>query len=242
MPEFLCDLHIHSCLSPCGDSEMTPYNLVNMAKVMGLDILALTDHNSSLNCPAAAKAARQAGIAFIPGMELTTSEEVHVVYLFPEVEAALEFSSYVSQHMPKIKNRLDLFGEQLIMDDGDGVLGSEENLLSTASFISIGETAALADRFGGVCYPAHVDRPSFSVTANLGSFDKSWGFKCAELSRFADEDKLKGDHPLLRSMRLLRASDAHCLENIAACITTLELHECSAEAVIGLLKSYPSGK
>ena len=82
MPGFLCDLHIHSCLSPCGDEEMTPYNLVNMAKVMGLDILALTDHNSSLNCPAAARAAEEAGIAFVPGMELTTSEEVHVVCLF----------------------------------------------------------------------------------------------------------------------------------------------------------------
>lgn len=82
MPGFLCDLHIHSCLSPCGDEEMTPYNLVNMAKVMGLDILALTDHNSSLNCPAAARAAEEAGIAFVPGMEMTTSEEVHVCACF----------------------------------------------------------------------------------------------------------------------------------------------------------------
>lgn len=139
MPGFLCDLHIHSCLSPCGDEEMTPYNLVNMAKVMGLDILALTDHNSSLNCPAAARAAEEAGIAFVPGMELTTSEEVHVVCLFPDVDSALAFSGYVAERLPKIKNRLDIFGEQLIMDDRDGILGREENLLSTASFISIGE-------------------------------------------------------------------------------------------------------
>ena len=159
MPGFLCDLHIHSCLSPCGDEEMTPYNLVNMAKVMGLDILALTDHNSSLNCPAAARAAEEAGIAFVPGMELTTSEEVHVVCLFPDVDSALAFSSYVAERLPKIKNRLDIFGEQLIMDDRDGILGHEENLLSTASFISIGEVFPLVSGFGGVCYPAHVDRP-----------------------------------------------------------------------------------
>ena len=127
MPGFLCDLHIHSCLSPCGDEEMTPYNLVNMAKVMGLDILALTDHNSSLNCPAAARAAEEAGIAFVPGMELTTSEEVHVVCLFPYVDSALAFSDYVAERLPKIKNRLDIFGEQLIMDDRDAREKSAEH-------------------------------------------------------------------------------------------------------------------
>ena len=221
MPGFLCDLHIHSCLSPCGDEEMTPYNLVNMAKVMGLDILALTDHNSSLNCPAAARAAEEAGIAFVPGMELTTSEEVHVVCLFPDVDSALAFSSYVAERLPKIKNRLDIFGEQLIMDDRDGILGREKNLLSTASFISIGEVFPLVSGFGGVCYPAHVDRPSFSVVANLA---------------FAQADRLVEEHPLLRKMRLLRASDAHCLENVGSASTELELPCASPQAVIDLLK------
>ena len=103
MPGFLCDLHIHSCLSPCGDEEMTPYNLVNMAKVMGLDILALTDHNSSLNCPAAARAAEEAGIAFVPGMELTTSEEVHVVCLFPDVDSALAFRAMLPSACRRLK-------------------------------------------------------------------------------------------------------------------------------------------
>lgn len=236
MPGFLCDLHIHSCLSPCGDEEMTPYNLVNMAKVMGLDILALTDHNSSLNCPAAARAAEEAGIAFVPGMELTTSEEVHIVCLFPDIDSALAFSSYVAERLPKIKNRLDIFGEQLIMDDRDGILGREENLLSTASFISIGEVFTLVSGFGGVCYPAHVDRPSFSVVANLGSFDESWGFANAEMSAFAQADRLIEEHPLLRKMRLLRASDAHCLENVGSASTELELPCASPQAVIDLLK------
>ena len=213
MPGFLCDLHIHSCLSPCGDEEMTPYNLVNMAKVMGLDILALTDHNSSLNCPAAARAAEEAGIAFVPGMELTTSEEVHVVCLFPDIDSALAVS-----------------------DDRDGILGREENLLSTASFISIGEVFPLVSGFGGVCYPAHVDRPSFSVVANLGSFDESWGFANAEMSAFAQADRLIEEHPLLRKMRLLRASDAHCLENVGSASTELELPCASPQAVIDLLK------
>ena len=170
-------------------------------------------------------------------MELTTSEEVHVVCLFPDVDSSLRFSGYVSERLPKIKNRLDIFGEQLIMDELDGVLGCEENLLSTASFISISEVFSLVSDFGGVCYPAHIDRPSFSVTANLGSFDESWGFINAELSAFAQTDKLTQAHPLLKNMRLLRASDAHFLENIGSASTELELPCASPQAVIDLLKS-----
>ncbi|MFU2401704.1 MAG: PHP-associated domain-containing protein, partial [Clostridiales bacterium] len=164
------------------------------------------------------------------------SEEVHVVCLFPDVDSALAFSSYVAERLPKIKNRLDIFGEQLIMDDRDGILGREENLLSTASFISIGEVFPLVSGFGGVCYPAHVDRPSFSVVANLGSFDESWGFANAEMSAFAQADRLVEEHPLLRKMRLLRASDAHCLENVGSASTELELPCASPQAVIDLLK------
>lgn len=235
MADFLCDLHMHSCLSPCGDSDMTPYNLVNMAKVMGLDALALTDHNSSLNCPAAEKAARDAEITFIPGMELTTSEEVHIVCLFPETAAALEFSELVSRRMPKIQNRLDLFGEQLIMDEGDGVLGCVENLLGTASFISIDEAASLVHGFGGICYPAHIDRPSFSVISNLGFFDPSWDFDCAEISANADRDKLLSEHKILRDMRLIRASDAHFLENVGSGCCTLSLDKCTPENILNVL-------
>lgn len=235
MRDFLCDLHMHSCLSPCGDSDMTPYNLVNMAKVMGLDMLALTDHNSSLNCPAAEKAAKEAGIGFIPGMELTTSEEVHIVCLFPETAAALEFSELVSRRMPKIQNRLDLFGEQLVMDDRDGVIAQVENLLGTASFISIDEVSALVGGFGGICYPAHIDRPSFSVISNLGFFDPDWNFACAEISANADVDRLISEHGILAGMRLVRASDAHFLENVGSGYSTFSLTECSPNAVIGAL-------
>ncbi len=239
MADFLCDLHMHSCLSPCGDSDMTPYNLVNMAKVMGLDALALTDHNSSLNCPAAERAAKQAGIAFVPGMELTTSEEVHIVCLFPETAAALEFSELVSRRMPKIQNRLDLFGEQLIMDEADGVLGCVEHLLCTATFISINEVSELVGDFGGVCYPAHIDRPSFSVISNLGFFDPDWGFECAEISANADRDRLLREHKLLGGMRLVRASDAHFLENVASGHSTFSLPECSPTTLLRELAKSP---
>ena len=119
------DLHIHSCLSPCGDNEMTPYNLVNMAKVFGYDIIALTDHNSSLNCESAVKIGKEIGITVVPGMELCTSEEIHCICLFPTVERAMEFSVFVRTLMPPIKNKEHIFGEQLVMDCEDGILGNE---------------------------------------------------------------------------------------------------------------------
>ena len=99
------DLHIHSCLSPCGDNEMTPFNLVNTAKVFGYDLIALTDHNSCRNCRAALEAGKAAGITVVPGMELCTSEEIHVVCLFADLDSAESFGALVREHIPPIKNR-----------------------------------------------------------------------------------------------------------------------------------------
>ena len=118
------DLHIHSCLSPCGDKDMTPANIAGMAAVKGLDVIALTDHNSCRNCPAAMRHAEDLGITLIPGMELTTSEEVHVVCLFPTLEAAMDFDQYVYLHLLPVKNRPDIFGEQLILDEKDQITGT----------------------------------------------------------------------------------------------------------------------
>ena len=129
---FRYDFHNHSCLSPCGDGDMTPFNLVNMAKLLNLDVIALTDHNSALNCPAALKVGQAVGVTVIPGMELCTSEEVHVVCLFDELDGALSFSDYVHKTMPPVKNRADIFGEQIIVDENDNTTGSEKILLTTA--------------------------------------------------------------------------------------------------------------
>ena len=116
---FSYDFHIHSCLSPCGDDDMTPANIAGMASVKGLSVIAVTDHNSCKNCPAVLKAAEDCGITAIAGMELCTAEEVHVVCLFKSLEAALDFDSYVHRHIMPIKNRPDIFGRQQIMDEND---------------------------------------------------------------------------------------------------------------------------
>ena len=126
------DLHLHSCLSPCGDNDMTPYNLVNMAKIFGYDIIALTDHNSCKNCESAMKIGERIGITVVPGMELCTSEEIHNVCLFPALHTAMEFSDYIYSTLPPVKNKEKIFGEQLVMDCEDGILQREEILLFCA--------------------------------------------------------------------------------------------------------------
>ena len=166
------DLHLHSCLSPCGDNEMTPFNLVNTMKVFGYDLIALTDHNSCRNCRAAMKAGKAAGITVVPGMELCTSEEIHVVCLFPDADSAEAFGALVRDNIPPVKNRPEIFGDQLVMDSADTVLDKEPLLLNTASFFSIDEVPDLVAQYGGACFPAHIDRHSYSILSALGDFSE----------------------------------------------------------------------
>lgn len=233
---FRYDFHNHSCLSPCGDNDMTPYNFVNMAKLMGLDVVALTDHNTCLNCPAAVKAGEIAGITVIPGMELCTSEEVHVVCLLPDVQSALEFSAYVRSTMPPVKNREKIFGEQLIMDETDNVTGKEDLLLTTASSIGIYQVPKLMEQYGGAAFPAHINRSSYSVISNLGEITADMGFNCAELTPDADLNIYAEKYPDLKNMKILYNSDAHYLENINMNPKHIDIPALSAENVINYLK------
>ena len=175
MKKYYYDLHMHSCLSPCGDDEMTPNNMAGMGVVAKLDIMALTDHNTCENCASAIKVGESIGITVIPGMELCTSEEVHVVCLFDNIENAMRFSDHVISMMPPVKNRPEIFGEQLIMDEEDNVIGKQEKLLTLASAISISDVCKTVENYGGVCYPAHIDRSSYSVLSNLGMISRFIG-------------------------------------------------------------------
>ncbi len=231
------DFHIHSCLSPCGDNEMTPFNLVNAAKLFGFDIIALTDHNSCRNCRAAVQAGKDAGITVVPGMELCTSEEIHVVCLFPDCDRAEAFSALVRENIPPIRNRTEIFGDQLVMDSEDKVLDTEELLLNTASFFSVDEVPALVREYGGVCFPAHIDRASFSLIASLGDFPAGLDVNAFELTPDADAEDYLNKYPATRGKLILRDSDAHYLENLRLPAHTLDLPDCSAQAVIDYIRT-----
>jgi len=204
----LTDLHMHSCLSPCGDDDMTPFDLVGISKLNGLDLIALTDHNSAKNCPAAAMAAAEYGIGFIPGLEVTTSEDVHCVCLFPTLDAALAFDSEWQSHMPEIANRAEVFGKQIIMYP-DGTEDTEPNLLISASDVSIIDLPYIVDEYGGICYPAHVDRDANGLFTMLGTWPEELRVNAAEV-RFSVPDVLP------QGIHIIRASDSHRISDMPA--------------------------
>ena len=226
------DLHMHSCLSPCGDADMTPNNMINMAILNGLQVVALTDHNSCQNCPAFLEVARRNGILAIAGMELCTAEEIHVVCLFPELAAAMAFDREVYSQIPDIENRPEIFGEQWVMDENDAVLRSEPRLLINASAISIAEAVPLVRKYGGVAFPAHVDKSAYSVLSNLGFLPPECGFTVVEVkspeSFLADGE----NREKIAGCRVVTDSDAHYLWDIAEPVHTLELAACSAGRVL----------
>ena len=223
------DLHIHSCLSPCADNDMTPGNIAGMAHLAGLDAVALTDHNTCGHTRLFCRAAASFGLVALAGMELTTAEEVHVVCLFADIDAAGAFSEHVYARLPDIPNRPDIFGEQIYVDERDEPVGTEPRLLISATGIGTYDAAALAARFGGVAFPAHIDRPAFSLLSNLGLWDGAMGFRFAERTKTA---RVEG----LPEIPYLINSDAHRLCDIPDAAHTLEVSARSSQAVLDALK------
>lgn len=223
MRKYYYDFHLHSCLSPCADNEMTPGNIAGMAALAGLDMAALTDHNTTRNCPAFFAAAEQYGIVPIAGAELTTAEDIHMVCLFPDLAAAAAFDADLQQHRTLIPNRTDIFGDQLILDWEDKVTGTEPYLLSNATDIPVDAAPAYIAQFGGLCYPAHIDRQANGILATLGAFPPELHFSCAELADMAQAAALTVQHPVLKQKRLLFGSDAHYLWDLPDKAYFLEL-------------------
>ncbi|WMJ85256.1 PHP domain-containing protein [Anaerocolumna sp. MB42-C2] len=208
------DLHIHSCLSPCGDSDMTPGNIVGMALIKQLDVIALTDHNSCKNCPAFLKIAMDYGITAIPGMELCTAEEVHVVCLFPELKDAMSFDEYVYSQIVPFPNEEAIFGKQEIVDESDEVIGTEPNLLINATNISFDQVYELTKKYNGIMIPAHIDKSSNSLLSNLGFIPPDSKFSCVELKDLTKLHELKKTNPYLEKCKIISSSDAHYLEHM----------------------------
>jgi hypothetical protein len=236
MSGFYYDLHLHSCLSPCGDPDMTPNNIVGMAKLKGLDVIALTDHNTCRNCGAAAAAGERLGVLVLPGMELCTAEDIHVVCLFENLLQAGAFSDMVYPLLPDIKNRPDIFGEQTVMDGLDNVTGSEEKLLLNAANIGVNRVKNLAASFGGAAFPAHVDRQAGGIIGVLGAIPPEAGFSSAEISAACDEKEFFRKNPELYKYNIFKNSDAHYLWQISERKNCIVLPELSSCAVIALIK------
>ncbi|MEE0840363.1 MAG: PHP domain-containing protein, partial [Acutalibacteraceae bacterium] len=180
MSRYYYDFHVHSCLSPCADDDNTPNNLAGMASICGINIMALTDHNSCKNCPAFFAAAKKYGIIAIAGMELTTAEDIHLVCLFEKLEMAMLFDEAIDRFRTPFKNRVDIFGHQSIMDENDNVTGIIDDFLPVATSLMLEDAVRLVKSFGGICYPAHIDRQANGIIATLGTLPASPNFSCVE--------------------------------------------------------------
>lgn len=193
---------------------MTPNNIAGMAALKGLNILALTDHNSTKNCPAFFEACKRQGIIPIAGMELSTAEDIHLVCLFPELEDAMRFGEEIKKHLMPINNRPEIFGNQLILDGEDELVGEEEILLISATDLPIDEAIALAKDFGAHVHPAHIDRQSNGIVAILGDVPAEYGFRVFELRERDNISKLSGTVEELCEDTTVVCSDAHHLWDI----------------------------
>ena len=231
MESLYCDLHIHSCLSPCGSDDMTPSNICGMAMLKGLGMIAVTDHNSARNLPAAQQCADAYGLLLVPGMEITTREEVHLLGYFPTVEAAMDFSEFLRGHMPPKKNKPSFFGNQLVMDEDDNVVAEEDELLIGASDLPLSELVRLIRAAEGVPVPAHINRGANGLLINLGFVPEDLNLTAVEVWR-----DLPCAHTPQKGRVVLHSSDAHYLGDIQEADVSIQLPERSVAAFLDVLR------
>ncbi|HAZ31426.1 MAG TPA: histidinol-phosphatase [Dehalococcoidia bacterium] len=210
------DLHIHTVLSPCAEVEMIPPLIIRRARELGLGLIGIADHNSAENVAAVIKAAEGSGVAVLPGIEVQTREEVHMVTLFDTAEQALAWQMEVFDHLPDIRNNEDHFGAQFVVDATGEYVRRNERLLVTSTDMSLEMAVAMVQDLGGLALPAHVDRPAFSLIANLGFVPPDLDLPAVEIFRSSQEAEVRRRFPQIRGFTLICNGDAHRLNEMIA--------------------------
>jgi len=219
--EIRYDLHIHSALSPCAENDMTPGNIAGMAYVNGLDLIAVTDHQSCANVRSAQSAVTRLREEYgkapvlIPGMEIECAEGFHILAYFPDIRTAEDFEQYLLPYRLSVRNRPEIFGEQYLCNENDEVCGTVPDLLLAASTLSSEILMSQIDRAGGVFVPAHVDRDSYSMTASLGCIPENFPGRILEFSKSCDSDTFLQRYPEASKYMRIQNSDAHRLYDIS---------------------------
>ena len=237
MDKVAIDLHVHSILSPCGEEEMTPNNIVNMALIKELDFIAVTDHNSAKNLPAVMAVAKKLGegLCVLPGIEVTTKEEAHVLAYLPTLAAAMALDQIIYDHLPEVMNEKELFGPQYIMDENDKIIGEVDKLLISATDIGVNQLWELITNLGGVMVPAHIDRNSYSLIASLGFIPLDLDIKTCEISKIETVESVLKKFRFFKEYQFIHGSDAHQLEDIAEREYFLELPDMQRQTLINYL-------
>lgn len=213
MKTFRADLHVHTVLSPCAAVEMIPPLIVQGALEKKIDIIAITDHNASANVRAVQKAAEGTKLTVLPGMEVQSREDVHLLVLFENVETLEAWQQQVDQSLPNVPNDVEYFGEQFIVDETGEFIGSETRLLLNSTEFSIDEIIARVHALGGIVIPAHVERKSYGLFPSLGLISDEWHLLALEISRHTSAQQATSMFPALRKYPLIQSGDVHQLDH-----------------------------
>ena len=212
MDTYLAELHVHTVLSPCAVVEMIPPLIVREALDRGINLIAITDHNSSANVGAVQKAAEGRGLTVLPGMELQTREEVHLLCLFDSLEQLAAWQEQVDRHMPAIENNIEYFGEQFVVDETGDFIRRECRLLITSANLTLEEAVAGVASLRGMAVPAHVDRQAFGLIATLGFVPPDLHVDALEVTRRLHPGEARRQFPQLKGYPLIQSGDVHRLD------------------------------
>lgn len=218
--KFYYDLHIHSDLSPCSACDMTPNNIINMSLIKGLDIISVTDHNSAGNLRAVMELGNKTGIKVVPGLEVTTKEEVHVLCYFKELDRAIEFGNIIYNSLPFIKNNPEIFGEQNIYNSKDEITGTLEKLLINASQYTIEDIFSIVKKYDGVMIPAHINKMTNGILGVLGFMPINLKIETVEVY-----SKMPINSKIAEKYKVIYNSDAHQLVDIAEAVNYFDLDD-----------------
>ena len=225
MKKFRADLHIHTVLSPCADLEMSPDRIVRMALQRGLDIIAITDHNSTLQCAVVKEHARDTGLLVINGCEVNTREEVHALCLFEDDYTRGEFQRFLDQHLPKIPNRPDYDGHQLLVNRKNQITKNLPWYLGNPLDVDLETIEKYTHRLNGLFLPAHIDRPINSIYSQLGFLPNELQVDAMQISKHAGETDTRDRFDIPADISLIKASDSHYTEDIGSAATACYLYE-----------------
>lgn len=219
----MTDLHIHSTLSPCGSLEMSPKRIVERAKILGINLISITDHNAIQNSEPTKNLAEKYGISYIYGIEVQTEEELHVLTYFDNYTDLSNVWKTVYEKLPNIKNNPGYFGDQVIVDEEENIVGFEEKLLLNSSKISLEDLCKIVQENNGIAIPAHIDSATYGIISQIGFIPHDSFFPFLEISCEHKEKKLIDELSYLKSYKFVSFSDAHYINEIGKCYTVFEL-------------------
>lgn len=242
MKQFKADLHIHTLLSPCGDLDMTPCHIVEEARKKGVDMIGITDHNSTLHGKLTDFYSAQRDVFVLCGAEVTTKEEVHCLAFFENFEKLEIFQSYIDENLPNIPNSPDFFGDQVQIDKDLNIVYEEPRLLTSALKVNIEEVALKVHELEGIFIPAHIDKTKNSVLSQLGFIPFDLQYEAVEVSKYGDINKIKREHPYLQNSTFIRSSDAHFVNDIGTSFSIFEMETRSFKEIKMALKQQNNRK